>query len=136
MAWLAASRRGTNAILHPRHAGEIAEVVNAAPSVDGSIAVRRTSHTIGVSSQSLGPLGGADAVLYSISRADRHLTPGEAKAIARLIFDIAAPRGAVWELVRGGYDVFHLIVRAAPRATPVRVVRPEPLALPDSGARP
>jgi hypothetical protein len=54
-------------------------------------------------------------MLYSISRADRRLTLDEASGIARFIVDLVAA-GASRELVRGGRDVFHLIVRRSPGA--------------------
>jgi len=75
------------------------------------VTVYRTSQTIGVSRQ---PLGGVDtATLYSISRADRRLTAEEAGSIAALIVDLTAPAASAPELVRGGHDVFHLIVHHA-----------------------
>jgi hypothetical protein len=112
LLWLAVRRRGRHALLHPQHAGEIAEIVHAAPSTGRGVAVYRTSQTIGVSSQ---PLGGINAaMLYSISRADRGLTAEEAASIATLIVDLAAPAAAAPELMRGGHDVFHLIVHPAP----------------------
>jgi prolipoprotein diacylglyceryltransferase len=118
LAWIAARRHGRRALLHPRHAGEIAEIVNAAPSVGAPIAVQRTSQTIGVSTQPLGPHGADDTRLYSISRADRRLTLDEAAGVARLIADLVAA-GASRELVRGGRDVFHLIVHRSPRGAAV-----------------
>ena len=77
--------------------------------------------SVGVSTQSLGRLGGgADAVLYSLSRVDRHLTPSEALALSRLIFNLAAPPGAGEALVSGRHDVFQMLVtRAAPGAAPL-----------------
>jgi prolipoprotein diacylglyceryltransferase len=111
LLWFAIRRSGAHALLHPRHAGEIAEIVHAAPSTGRTVAVYRTSQTIGVSSQPLGGVGSADAMLYSISRADRRLTVGEAASIANLIVDLA-PAAAAPELVRGAHDVFHLIVRS------------------------
>lgn len=117
MAWIAARRHGGRALLVARHAGEIAEIVSAAAPGGARIAVHRTSRTVGVSSQPLGRVGDGDAVLYSISRADRRLTADEATAIARLIGDLAAAPAASRELLRGASDVFHLVVRRAP-ATP------------------
>jgi prolipoprotein diacylglyceryltransferase len=115
MVWIAGRRHGRRALLHPRHAGEIAEIVSAAAPAGAPIAVHRTSHTIGVSTQPLGSRGADDAMLYSISRADRRLTLDEASGIARFIVDLVAA-GASRELVRGGRDVFHLIVRRSPGA--------------------
>ena len=119
IAW---RRAGANALLLAPHAGEIADLVKAPPSMRGAVAVRRTSSAIGVSSQPLGRTGGADAILYSISKAGAPLTPIEAGSLARFIFNLAAPAGAALELVRGAQDVFHVIVhraangRAAPSA--------------------
>jgi hypothetical protein len=111
MLWLAVRRTGVNAILNARHAGEIAAIVNRSPAGMSSIEVRRTSHAIGVSTQPLPAMGGADATLYSLSRAGDRLTTPEAASLARLIVDVAAPADAEHEIVRGGHDVFHLIVR-------------------------
>jgi hypothetical protein len=107
LVWLAVRRKGAHAILHARHAGEIAAIVNGPPSRQGSIAVHRTSQTVGVSTELLPRQQGA--MLYSISRADRCLTWSEARSIARLIVDLTPSSAA--QLVRGGHDVFHLIVR-------------------------
>ena len=98
-------------MVHARHAGEVAAIVAAFPAAADGIAVRRTSLTVGVSTQTLGRLAGRDAVLYSISRADRRLTPTEARALSRLIFNLTAPPGAEEALVSGRHDVFHVIVR-------------------------
>lgn len=116
MLWLAIRRRGASAILHARHTGEIAAIVNGPPSRRGSIAVHRTSQAIGVSTESWPDPEQDDAMLYSISRADRCLTWSEARCIARLIVDLAAASSSAAQLVRGGHDVFHLIVRRVPRA--------------------
>lgn len=115
LLWLAVRRRGKHVLLHPRHAGEIAEIVHAVPSTAGAVAVYRTSQTIGVSSQPLSGSLAADARLFSISRADRRLTAEEAASIATLIVDLTTP-ATVPELLRGGHDVFHLIVHPPPTA--------------------
>jgi hypothetical protein len=114
---IAVHHGGRRALLQPRHADEIAEIVSAGAARSArDIAVHRTSQTIGVSTQALGPAADGEAVLYSISRADRRLTPDEAATVARFIADVVAS-GAERELVRGGRDVFHLIVRRARPAT-------------------
>lgn len=118
LVWLAVRRHGCRALLQARHAGEIAEIVSTAAPPGAPIAVHRTSHTIGLSTEPLGPRGAGDATLYSISRADRRLTMDEAAAIARLIVDLVAA-GASRQLVRGGRDVFHLIVHRSPDASAV-----------------
>lgn len=111
---LAASRTAAQAIVLPRHASEVAEILQSPPAPGGLVAVRRTSLTVGVSTQSLGRLGNADAVLYSLSRADRHLSPDEARALAGLIANMASRSGNEHELVQGRHDVFHLILRETP----------------------
>jgi F0F1-type ATP synthase assembly protein I len=108
---LASCRTAGLTILLPRHASEIAEIVKSTPPSVGPVAVHRTSLSVGVSSQSLGPLAGGDATLFSLSRADRPLTFGEADALARLISHVCSRYGDGQELVAGRHDVFHLISR-------------------------
>jgi prolipoprotein diacylglyceryltransferase len=119
LAVLATGRTEARAMLHAHHAGEIAAIVAAPPAAPAGISVRRTSMTVGVSTQFLGRLAGADTMLYSISRANRHLTPPEARALSRLIFNLAGAPGAQHALVPGRHDVFHMIVK---RASPERNV--------------
>ncbi len=111
---LAASRTPARAIVLPRHANEVAEILQSPPVPGGPVAVRRTSLTVGVSTQSLGRLGNADAILYSLSRVDRRLRPDEARALAGLITKVASGSGTEHELVQGRHDVFHLILRGTP----------------------
>jgi hypothetical protein len=107
---LAAGRTDRSVILHPRHASEIADILKA-PDVPGwPIAVRRTSLNVGLSKELL---DGANAMLYSMSRADRHLTVLEAHALARFISLLASPPGNSGTLVHGRRDVFHLIIHEA-----------------------
>ena len=105
---LASSRTVARAIVHPRHASEIAGIVKAPPTmIRGGVAVQRTSLTVGVSTA---PLGSGNRVLYALSRADRRLTAPEARALARLIGYLVCRSGGRQELLCGNHGVFHLIV--------------------------
>ena len=64
IAW---RRAGANALLLAPHAGEIADLVKAPPSMRAPWPCD-VSSAIGVSSQPLGRTGGADAILYCRSR--------------------------------------------------------------------
>lgn len=108
IAW---SRTIAHAIVHPRHASEIAEIVKSPSGTGRSVSVHRTSLSIGVSTESL---GGGGAMLYSLSRADRRLTLSEAHALARLIVNLVSRSGRRQELLRGNYGVFHVIVHRTP----------------------
>jgi hypothetical protein len=110
MLVLAASRRVERAVIHPHHASEVAAIIKSPHTTKGPILVPRTSLSIGVSAQSLGRLGSADAVLYSLSRVDRCLTLREALALARLIVNLASRFSSRQELLHGHHGVFHLIV--------------------------
>jgi prolipoprotein diacylglyceryltransferase len=110
MLVLAASRRVERAVLHPHHASEVAAIIKSPYTTKGSISVRRTSLSIGVSAQSLGRLDSADAVLYSLSRVDRCLTLREALDLARLIVNLASRFSSRQELLHGHHGVFHLIL--------------------------
>jgi prolipoprotein diacylglyceryltransferase len=113
MAWLALGRSPARALLQARHAGEIADIVREAPSSAQRIDVRRTSLEIRLSTQKL---DGAQAFLVSLSRADRLLTRGEARTLARLIAQLVfggANRSR--ELLDSGRGVFHLILRGEQR---------------------
>jgi prolipoprotein diacylglyceryltransferase len=110
LVWIGRRRTPTRAILLARHANEIAAIVKAAPSSGRSIVVRRTSRTFGLSTEVLRNADDGESVLYSISRAEPRLTDGEAAAVARVIRDLA-PGETSHELVRGGHDVFHFVVR-------------------------
>ena len=114
MLWLAVARRRTRAALQPRHAGEVAEIVRKPVSTALEPHVHRTSQTIGISTQALGPRVDASTTLYCLSRADRRLAPGEARALAGLIVNVAAPGGRA-ELLRGRPGIFHLVIRGARR---------------------
>ncbi|CAN7510845.1 prolipoprotein diacylglyceryl transferase [Variovorax sp. LjRoot84] len=120
MLVLAGTRRAQYEVLHPHHAGEVADIIKRlAASERGAVSVRRTSQSIGISTQSLGRLREARAVLYSLSRADRSLTPGEARALAGLIMNLACARHQS-ELRPGRHGVFHLILRDAPQPDPAK----------------
>jgi hypothetical protein len=117
---VAVRRPDARAIVHPHHGGEIAGIVAGLPLAPGMagvrrpfepVSVRRTSLTVGVSTERLGRLGESDASLYSLSRLDRDLTTFEARALARLILNLAPHPRATDELVRGPLGVFHVIVR-------------------------
>ncbi|VTU28740.1 prolipoprotein diacylglyceryl transferase family protein [Variovorax sp. RA8] len=113
MLVLAGTRRAQHAVLHPRHASEVADIVRRLEaSQGGAVSVRRTSQSIGISTQSLGRLREARTVLYSLSRADRRLKPDEARALAGLITQLARAQPCC-ELRPGGHGVFHLILRDA-----------------------
>ena len=113
MLVLAATRRAQHAVLHPRHASEVADIVRCLEaSQGGAVSVRRTSQSIGISTQSLGRLLEARTVLYSLSRADRRLKPEEARALAGLITQLTCAQPCC-ELRSGGHGVFHLILRDA-----------------------
>jgi prolipoprotein diacylglyceryltransferase len=114
MGVLSSTRRARRAVLRPRHATEVAGILKTLASSEGRVSVRRTSLSIGISTQSLGRLRDARAVLYSLSRVDRRLTPGEARALAGLITNLACARGGAElrpELQPGHHGVFHLILR-------------------------
>ena len=110
MLWLAAARRRQRGAVHPRHAFELAAILGTLSAAQPGLSVRRTSQTVGVSTQPLD----AQAVLYSLSRVDREMSANEARAISRLILNLACLRGRP-ELRQGGHSVFHLIVRDARR---------------------
>jgi prolipoprotein diacylglyceryltransferase len=106
---LAFGRTPADAIVHPRHASEIAAIVKSpAQARRGAVTVQRTSLRVGVSTQPLDLDRGA--VLYSLSRADRALTPPEARALARLIVNLLSRDARRQELRRGHHEVFHLIL--------------------------
>ena len=108
---LALGRTPARALVHPRHASEVAAIVKSAPvPARGAVTVQRTSLSVGVSTQPLDDARGA--ILYSLSRANRHLTPPEARALARLIVNLRSRSGSRQQLLRGRDDVFHLIVHA------------------------
>jgi hypothetical protein len=118
MLVLAGTRRADHAVLHPRHASEVADIIKRLAASEGrGVPVGRTSQSIGISTQSLGRLRDAQAVLYSLSRADRRLTPDEARALAGLIMNLACARSRP-ELRAGRHGVFHLILRDAPQPDP------------------
>lgn len=110
MLWLATARRRQRAAEHPRHAFELAAILETAKTARPDLPVQRTSQTVGVSTQPLGE----QLILYSLSRIDRQMSSSEARAISRLIMNIACLRGRP-ELLRGNHSIFHLIVRAAHR---------------------
>lgn len=110
MAWLAFGRSPVRALVQAGHAGEIADIMREAPSSALRVDVRRTSLEIRLSTQKL---DGSHAFLVSLSRADRLLTMGEARALARLIAQlvfVGANRRR--ELLDSGRGVFHLILRS------------------------
>ena len=109
---LASGRTVADAIVHPRHASEIAAIIKSLPqTTQGAVAVQRTSLTVGVSTASLER---GDAVLYALSRVDRRLTLSEARALARLIGNLVSRSGGRHELLRGNYGVFHVILHQSP----------------------
>jgi hypothetical protein len=115
LVMLATRRRAERDILASRHASEIAEIVRSPGRVAGDpVLVRRTSLTVGVSSQPLGRVREAEAVLFSLSRADRDLTLPEARALSRLIASLTSRSDAPRELVPGRQRVFHVIVDEPP----------------------
>lgn len=112
---LAVAGRARHRILAPRHAGEVAGLIHSlALPQQGPIAVRRTSQAFGVSTQSLGCVGGRPVALYSLSHAGRRLEAGEARALSGLIANLIGARG-VRDLLRGSRGIYHLIVREARR---------------------
>lgn len=118
IAWVALRRSSTRALLQSRHVGEIAALVNRPPSARDAIAVHCTSQALAVSSEWL-PDGECEgAMLCSISHADRTLTAGEARSLARLVGDLAAVSSRATQFVRGGHDVVHVIVPRASRRAP------------------
>jgi prolipoprotein diacylglyceryltransferase len=110
MLLLAAGSKPEHALVHPRHADEVAAIVRSPPATGGPIAVRRTSLTIGVSAQRLNAASGADTVLYSLSRVDHALTDREALTLARLIVNLRAKAAGRRDFLQGGHGVFHLVV--------------------------
>lgn len=111
---LACTRTGRREVLHPHHACELAAILRSIPDArESRIAVSRTSLGVGVSMQQLVRRDGAEEVLYSLSRADRHLTTHEAGALARLIALLVRPCVAGTKLLQGRHGVFHFIVRIA-----------------------
>ena len=112
MVVIAARRTASHAMVHPRHASEIAGIVRAADAPGAEVTVRRTSRAVGVSTQSLGRIGDRTAVLYSLSRVQPCLTHGEAQALARLIGHLAFRPDQQQELFAGAHDVFHVVLHA------------------------
>lgn len=113
MLVLATARRSSRLLLQPRHAGEVATIVRTASNRQGHVQVLRTSQTVGISTQPLGRVADAQAVLYSLSRANSSLTQPEARALAGLITNLARVRNKP-ELRPGRHGVFHLILREPP----------------------
>ncbi|WP_431257227.1 prolipoprotein diacylglyceryl transferase family protein [Roseateles chitinivorans] len=115
LAVLALTGRARHRILAPRHADEVARLLQAlARSPHGPIAVRRTSQAFGVSCQALGSVDGRPSTLYALSHAGRALDDREARVLSGLIANLVGARGAR-ALLRGARGIFHLIVRDTPR---------------------
>jgi prolipoprotein diacylglyceryltransferase len=122
MAMLAIGRTAAHAVLHPRHASEVATIVKGSEPVGGPVVVRRTSLGIGISTQALAPAGGDALTLYSLSRAGRPLTNREAQALTGLIGHLAGTGSGRQVLIPGGHDVFHLVVRDRYRTAAVPLI--------------
>ena len=114
---LASTRTAAGTIVHARHASEIAEIINAAArtGVGHPVVVRRTSQTLGLSTQSLGRPGEPQTVVYSLSRSDRQLTMPEASAVASLIGHLRAHTSWTRRIIAGGSHVFHVILQERDR---------------------
>ena len=112
MAGLAFGRSPVRVLLQAGHAGEIADIVRAPCSAEG-IDVRRTSLAICLSTQTLER---SQALLVSLSRADRRLTQREACALARLIARLVfSGTDRRRQLLDSQHGVFHLILRGVLR---------------------
>lgn len=113
MTWLAIARSSLRMLVLAGHAGEIADIVRAAPSSAQCIDVRRTSLAICLSTQALED---SRSLLVSLSRADRRLTADEARTLARLIARLnSAGMNRRRELLDSQRGVFHLILRGESR---------------------
>jgi hypothetical protein len=114
---LASSRTPAGAIVHARHASEIAEIIQASeiPGVGQPVVVRRTSQTLGLSTQSLGRPGEPQTLVYSLSRSDRQLTLPEASAVAGLISHLRSHTSWTRRIIAGGSHVFHVILQERDR---------------------
>lgn len=110
MLCLALARPRAREALQPRHAHEVAEIVRLPETPTRVPRVHRTSRTIGISMQTMVGQPSAPTTLYCLSRADRAMTPSEARAMAGLIANVAGPGGRA-ELLRGRPGIFHLIIR-------------------------
>lgn len=97
------ARRRSPAVLDPRHVWELAGLL---PSPTRGGEVRETSLGVRCSA-------GVDAGLahYTLSRADRALTPEQAGALARHILALRHD-GAPGDLVAGAAATYHVLVRA------------------------